>query len=48
MKKYNKRRLIIMMNPTDIELLETEEGKNQFDPEFLAEFENGKGDDEDQ
>lgn len=37
-----------MMNPTDIELLETEEGKNQFDPEFLAEFENGKGDDEDE
>ena len=35
-----------MINPSDIELMETDEGKKQFDPEFLKEFENGKGDDE--
>lgn len=35
-----------MINPKDIELLDSEEGKLQLDPDFVAEFENGKGDDE--
>ena len=37
-----------MINPSDIELMETEEGKKKFDSEFINEFENGKGDDEDE
>lgn len=37
-----------MINPSDITLLDTEEGRKEFDPEFLAEFENGKGDEDDE
>lgn len=36
-----------MINPKDIELLDTEEGRKQLDPEFVEEFSPGKGDDED-
>lgn len=36
-----------MINPKDIELLDTEEGRAELDPLFVAEFANGKGDDED-
>lgn len=37
-----------MMNPRDIELLDTEEGRKQLPPEFVEEFgSNCKGDDED-
>lgn len=36
-----------MFNPKDIELLETEEGRSELDPEFVSEMTNGKGDDED-
>lgn len=35
-----------MINPSDIEKLDTEEGRKELDPEFVAEFENCKGDDE--
>lgn len=31
-----------MINPGDIEKLNTEEGKQEFDPEMLSEFEGGK------
>lgn len=37
-----------MINPVDIEVMDTEEGKKEFDPGFLKEFEDGKGDDEDE
>lgn len=37
-----------MINPTDIEKMNTKEGRKEFDPNMLAEFENGKGDDEDE
>lgn len=37
-----------MINPTDIEDINTEEGKKKFDPNMIEEFENGKGDDEDE
>lgn len=36
-----------MINPKDIELLDTEEGMYELDPEFIEEFGPGKGDDED-
>lgn len=36
-----------MINPKDIELLDTEEGKKELNPEFVEEFGPGKGDDED-
>ena len=36
-----------MISPMDIEKLDTEEGRKELDPAFVAEFENGKGDDED-
>lgn len=36
-----------MINPKDIELLDSEEGRKELDPEFVAEITNGKGDDED-
>lgn len=36
-----------MINPIDIEKLDTPEGRAELDPDFVAEFENGKGDDED-
>lgn len=36
-----------MINPKDVELLDTEEGKKELDPDFVNEFANGKGDDED-
>lgn len=36
-----------MFNPKDLELLDTEEGRKQLDPDFVAEVTNGKGDDED-
>ena len=31
-----------MVNPGDIEKMETEEGRKEFDPEMLTEFEGGK------
>ena len=34
-----------MINPKDIELIGTDQ-ETEFDPELLKEFENGKGDDE--
>lgn len=37
-----------MINPCDIEKIGTDEGKQLFSDEFLMEFENGKGDDEDE
>lgn len=37
-----------MINPKDIENINTEEGRAELPPEFLAEFENNKGDDEDE
>lgn len=37
-----------MFNPTDIELLDTEEGKKKLDPNFVNEFENNKGEDDDE
>lgn len=37
-----------MINPCDIENINTEEGKETLPAELLAEFENGKGDDEDE
>lgn len=36
-----------MINPKDVELLDTEEGRAQLDPDFVEEFANGKGGDED-
>lgn len=35
-----------MFNPTDIELLDNEEGKKNLDPNFVNEFESGKEEDE--
>lgn len=35
-----------MINPKDIEMINAED--NNLDPEFIKEFENGKGDDEDE
>jgi len=35
-----------MINPKDVKLLDTVDGRKQLPPEFVAEFENGKGDDE--
>ena len=37
-----------MFNPCDIDKLDTPEGRNELNPEFVAEFENGKGDDDDE
>ena len=37
-----------MINPSDIEKMDTPEGRKELSPEFLAEFENNKGDDEDE
>ena len=37
-----------MINPKDIEKLEDKKRKKELDPEFVAEFEDGKGDDEDE
>jgi hypothetical protein len=34
-----------MINPKDIEPINTEEGKKNFGDEFIKEFTNGKGDD---
>lgn len=34
-----------MINPKDLEKLDTPEGRKELPPEFVAEFENGKGDD---
>ena len=36
-----------MLSPKDIEKLDSEEGRLELPPEFVAEFENNKGDDED-
>lgn len=36
-----------MINPKDVELLDTEEGRKELEPEFIEEFSGGKGDDED-
>lgn len=36
-----------MINPKDLELLNTEEGKKELDPNFVDEFDGGKEDDED-
>lgn len=36
-----------MINPKDIESIDTEEGKKNLGEEFIKEFTNGKGDDED-
>lgn len=36
-----------MLNPKDLELLDSEEGCKELDPAFVEEFSNGKGDDED-
>ena len=36
-----------MINPSDIRKLDTEEGRKELDPDFVAEFQNGKGSDED-
>lgn len=36
-----------MLNPKDIENLFNLEENKDLDPEFVAEFKNGKGDDED-
>ena len=35
-----------MINPKDLKKLDSEEGRKELNPEFVAEFENGKGDDE--
>lgn len=35
-----------MINPKDIELLLTEEGRAQLDPEFVSEFTQGKGEED--
>lgn len=37
-----------MLNPSDVVALETGEGLEELDPNMVAEFENGKGDDEDE
>lgn len=37
-----------MINPGDIVSLETGEGIENLDPNFVEEFNNGKGDDEDE
>lgn len=37
-----------MLNPKDIEGLNVGEGTDQFSEEMLSEFENGKGEDEDE
>lgn len=37
-----------MINPADIDLIGTEEGKEIFPEELLVEFEDGKGDDEEE
>lgn len=42
-----KKEELFMFNPKDIELLDTEEGRAQLDPDFVAEFTDTKGDDED-
>lgn len=36
-----------MLNPRDVELLEDEEGRKLLPPEFVEEFSDCKGDDED-
>lgn len=36
-----------MLNPRDIEMIDDEEGKKSLPPEFVEEFGNCKGDDED-
>ena len=36
-----------MINPKDLELLDTEEGRKELDPNFVSEFEGGKEDGED-
>ena len=33
-----------MINPTDVENLDTEEGQETLDPEFVSEMTNGRGD----
>lgn len=35
-----------MLNPGDVVALETGEGLENLDPNLVAEFENGKGDDD--
>jgi len=35
-----------MLNPKDVELLDTEEGRKQLNPDFVAEVTNNKGEDE--
>ena len=37
-----------MINPSDIEKMDTVEGRKELNPEFLSEFENNKGDDKDE
>lgn len=37
-----------MLNPKDIDLMDTPEGRKKLPPEFLTEMENNKGDDEDE
>lgn len=34
-----------MMNPKDIELLDTKEGQKKLEPEFVEEMTNNKGED---
>ena len=34
-----------MINPSDIDNLDTEEGREMLDPEFISEMTNGKGED---
>ena len=36
-----------MINPKDIETMDTDEGKKNLGDEFINEFTSGKGDDED-
>ena len=37
-----------MMNPKDVDLLDTEEGRKNLPPEFVQEMTNNKGDDEEE
>lgn len=36
-----------MISPKDLDKLDTPEGRKQLPPEFVEEFSNGKGDDDD-
>lgn len=36
-----------MINPRDIESMDTEQGRKELGDEFVDEFTNGKGDDQD-